>query len=226
MGRGRSEMAAVLFLGLAAFLLVVGPAPLDPTNIAWLSHGDAVTNYLGWPFSGRARGAGRPPPIRPMGSTIAGSVMMADANPLLALPFKLLGPWLPTPFQYFGWWLLVCFLLQALFARAIAARITDHAEQRLAIALLFLFAPCFPDPDRHPGRLPHDAVRAMADIGRLVALPVPDLPRRAIAWTVLVTVALLTHPYLLVVVVGFWFADMMRLLLARRGALALSWLRR
>jgi hypothetical protein len=211
------EVAAALLLGLLAFLLVVGSAPLDPTNIAWLTQGDAATNYLGWAFF-RTSPWGWPPAANPAyGLDIAGSVMMADANPLLALPFKLLSPLLPTPFQYFGWWLLACFLLHALFARAIAARISVHAEQRLAIAALFLFAPCLLI------RVATPEIFHMTLCGQWQILAAfwiylsPDLPRRAIRWTVLVAVAVLTHPYLLVLVVAIWLADVMRELLLRRA---------
>ncbi len=35
---------------------------------------------------------------------------------LIAMPLKLLSPWLPLHFQFFGWWLLVCYVLQSVFA--------------------------------------------------------------------------------------------------------------
>ena len=140
---GRAQAIMALLLGLVAFLMVVGLAPLESANIAWLSESDASTNYLGWAFY-RDSPWSWPLAANPAyGLDIAGSVLMADANPLLALPLKLLSPLLPQPFQYFGWWLLACFLLQALFAQGIATRITAHSEQRLAIVALFLFAPCF-----------------------------------------------------------------------------------
>jgi len=206
----RIELPAALLLGLAAFLAVVGPAPLDPGNIAWLAHSDAATNYLGWSYF-RSSPWMWPPAANPdYGLDIAGSVMMADANPALALPFKLLSPWLPMPFQYFGWWLLGCFLLQALFARAIAARLSDHSEQRLAITLLFLFAPCFLI------RIATPAIFHMTLCGQwqiLAALWLylsPDLARRALAWTGLLVLGVLTHPYLLMMVLAIWLADLMR----------------
>lgn len=211
----RLEIFAALLLGLAAFLLVIGTAPLDPTNIAWLAQKDAATNYLGWSYF-RASPWSWPPAANPgYGMEIAGSVMMADANPLLALPFKLIGPWLPTPFQYFGWWLLACFLLHALFARAIAVRFSPHAEQRLAIVALFLFAPCFLI------RIATPAIFHMTLCGQWQILAAfwlylsPDLARRALLWAGLLVIAVLTHPYLLAVVGAIWFADLLRLLLAR-----------
>lgn len=204
----------MLLLGVAAFMLVVGPAPLDPTNIAWLSESDAATNYLGWAFF-RASPWGWPAAANPdYGMDIAGSVMMADANPLLALPFKLMSPLLPTPFQYFGWWLFACFLLQALFARAIAARISVHGEQRLAVTVLFLFAPCFLI------RIATPAIFHMTLCGQwqiLAALWLylsPRLGGRVIGWAALLVVAVLTHPYLLAMVAALWLADLLRELLA------------
>jgi len=218
-GAAWPECAAALLLGLAAFLLVVGPGPLDPTNIAWLAEADAATNYLGWAFY-RTSPWGWPLAANPAyGLDIAGSVMMADANPLMALPFKLLSPILPTPFQYFGWWLLLCFLLQAGFAHAIARRIGGHVEQRLAITLLFLFAPFFLI------RIATPAVFHMTLCGQWQILAamwlylVPGLRRRAAAWAALLVVAVLTHPYLLALVAAIWLADLLRALIAAREPL-------
>lgn len=216
-----TERGAAVLLAVLAFLLVVGMAPLDPTNIAWLGQADAATNYLGWAFY-RASPWGWPLAANPAyGLDIAGSVMMADANPLLAIPFKALSPLLPTPFQYFGWWLLACFILQAQFARAVAAKITPHIEQRLAITVLFLFAPFFLI------RIATPAVFHMTLVGQWQILAAfwlylsPDLRRRALAWTALLGVAVLTHPYLLAIVAAIWLADVLRSLLAGREPLPL-----
>lgn len=210
------ERGATLLFGLAAFLLVVGPHPLDPTNIAWLVEGDASTNYIGWAYY-RSSPWTWPLAANPSyGLDIAGSVMMVDANPLMAMPFKLFGPLLPEPFQYFGWWLLLCFLLHALFSQAIARTITPHVEQRLAIVLLFLFTPFF------LVRIATPLVFHMTLVGQWQLLAAfwlylsPDLRRRTLWWTVLLGVAVLTHPYLLVLVGAIWLADLFRALIAAR----------
>ena len=217
--RAWQEIGAALLLGLAAFLLVVGPAPLDPTDIAWLSGSDAATNFLGWAFF-RASPWGWPPAANPdYGMDIAGSVMMVDANPLLALPFKLLSPLLPEPFQYFGWWLLACFLLQALFARAIAARISAHGEQRLAITLLFLFTPCFLIRIATPAIFHNTLCGQWQILAALWLYLSPRLGRRGICWAALLVLAVLTHPYLLAMVAALWLADLLRELLAGERAL-------
>lgn len=216
---GWFERPAALLLGLAAFLLVVGPAPLDPTNIAWLADADAATNYLGWAFY-RASPWGWPPAANPAyGMDVAGSVMMADANPLMAFLFKFLSPILPTPFQYFGWWLLLCFLLQAGFAHAIARRMTAYPEQRLAITLLVLFAPFFLI------RIATPAVFHMTLCGQWQLLAAmwlylsPGLPRRTFAWSALLVAAVLTHPYLLALVAAIWLADILRALIGGEAPL-------
>lgn len=218
-GGGWPERLIALLLGLAAFWLVVGPAPLDPRNIAWLGQADAVTNYLGWAFY-RSSPWTWPIAANPAyGMDIAGSVMMADANPLLAIPFKLLSPLLPAPFQYFGGWLLLCFLLQAWFAHGIARRIAAFPEQRLAIALLFLFAPFFLI------RIATAAVFHMTLCGQWQILAAfylylsPDLRRRTLGWTLLLAAAVLTHPYLLALVGAIWLADLLRSLIAAREPL-------
>lgn len=213
---GRTQAIMALLLGLAAFLLVVGPAPLDPGNIAWLSESDAATNYLGWAFY-RDSPWSWPLAANPAyGMDIAGSVMMADANPLLALPFKLLSPLLPEPFQYFGWWLLACFLLQTLFAQGVATRITAHREQRLAIVALFLFAPCFLIRIATPATFHMTLCGQWQILAAIWLYLSPGLRRRAPGWALLLTVAALTHPYLLAMVAAIWGADLIRALLARR----------
>lgn len=213
---GRAQAIMALLLGLAAFLMVVGLAPLESANIAWLSESDASTNYLGWAFY-RDSPWSWPLAANPAyGLDIAGSVLMADANPLLALPLKLLSPLLPQPFQYFGWWLLACFLLQALFAQRIATRITAHSEQRLAIVALFLFAPCFLIRIATPATFHMTLCGQWQILAAIWLYLSPDVRRRARGWTLLLTVAVLTHPYLLAMVAAIWGADVIRALLARR----------
>lgn len=216
-GLGDRDIVVSVALAIVAFLLVIGPAPLDPTNIAWLADHDAATNYLGWAFY-RAAPWAWPIAANPAyGMDIAGSVMMADANPLLAMLFKLLDPILPQPFQYFGWWLLGCFVLQALFARAIAVRIGADERQRPAIVLLFLFAPCF------LARAVMPAIFHLTLCGQwliLVAIWLylsPDMRRRAFGWGALLTLAVLIHPYLLAMVAAIWGADLWRGISAASG---------
>lgn len=205
-----AEIVAAMVCAVLAFLMIFGPSPLDPTNIAWLADHDAATNYLGWAFY-RASPWGWPIAANPAyGIDIAGSVMMADANPLLAIPFKLLAPILPQPFQYFGWWLLLCFVLQALFARAIGVRIGADAGQRLAIVLLFLFAPCL------LARAITPAIFHLTLFGQWLILAAIWLylspGRRATAWgwAGLLSAAVLIHPYLLAMVAAIWGGDLWR----------------
>lgn len=213
---GWPERLAVLLLALGAFLLVVGPGPLDPTNIAWLGEADAATNYLGWAFF-RSSPWGWPLAANPAyGLDIAGSVMMADANPLMALPFKLLAPLLPTPFQYFGLWLLLCFLLQGFFAHGIARKIIPHAEQRLAFVVLFLFTPFFLIRIGTPAVFHMTLVGQWQILAALCLYLSPDLRRRAGWWALLLGLAILTHPYLFALVAAIWLADIFRALIIAR----------
>lgn len=213
-----AEIAAAMACAVLAFLMIFGPPPLHPTNIAWLADHDAATNYLGWAFY-RSSPWSWPIAANPTyGIDIAGSVMMADANPLLAIPFKLLAPILPQPFQYFGWWLLLCFVLQALFARAIGVWIGADAGQRLAIVLLFLFAPCLLSRAITP------AIFHLTLFGQWLILAAIWLylspGRRATAWGWggLLSAAVLIHPYLLAMVAAIWGGDLWRGICTSSGA--------
>ena len=111
---------AALLLGLAGFLVLIGWTTLIPTNIGWLDFADRAMHTLGWMFF-RAAAWGNPPGLSPeLGLELSNSIGLVDGLPLFAVPLKLVSAWLPQPFQYWGAWLLICFLLQALFAYLIA----------------------------------------------------------------------------------------------------------
>jgi hypothetical protein len=104
-----------IFIGISAFLLVVGYPTLDPTNIAWLREDDLATHFLGWHFYASSSWA-FPVGLNPnYGLEISSSIVFTDSNPLLAFIFKPFFPLLSNPFQYFGLWLLVSYMLQAWF---------------------------------------------------------------------------------------------------------------
>ncbi len=138
-GRG-PEILAALF-GLGWFALLGGLAVVDPTQLDWLGHGDLSSQLVAWllyrnsPWQlplGRIGGL-----IYPVGSTAA----MADLIPLLAVPARLLSPFLPVDFQYIGLWLATCFVLQGWFGARLVARLSDQSLHRLAGGMLFVLAP-------------------------------------------------------------------------------------
>ena len=104
-------------LGTLAFLWISGGGILSPTHIGWLTGGDPAQHFIGWQFFREA-----PLLQSPLGANsdfgmeIGSSLIYTDSLPLLAFLFKPLRALLPQPFQYMGLWMLVCFILQAVFA--------------------------------------------------------------------------------------------------------------
>ena len=196
--------ALPIVFGIAAFLLVVGPRPLYPTNIAWLGHGDPATHYLGWYFFRNADWL-FPIGLNPnYGIELGNAILFSDSNPLLAFLFKPFRAWLPETFQYFGFWLLLCFVLQAWFGWKLAGLMSDSALQRLLIAGLLVFAPPM------LWRL-HGHISLTGHFLVLAALYLclrPQTYRRAWAWGMLLIVTALVHAYLLAMVALLWLADL------------------
>lgn len=195
------QALAPCLVGLAAFLLVVGPFVLAPTNIGWLRDGaDTATMYLGWAFFRHG------PWMLPLGLNprygleLGSAILYSDSIPLLALLLKPVSPWLPEPFQYFGVWLLVAFVLQSLFAWLLLGTVTRHPWLRVLASILFVFAP--PVLFRLAG---HWALFGQWPIlAALFLLFRASRRRQAFWWVLLVTCSALVHTYLFVMVVSLW----------------------
>ena len=96
------QLAISALIGFAYARWIVGPAPLQPTNISWLRD-DRATYYIGWSLFRQDPHLHWPLTFTnwinyPLGDSIA----FMDANPLLALLLKPLSPLLPHQFQYLG----------------------------------------------------------------------------------------------------------------------------
>ncbi len=210
--RDRVQWLAVL-LGAALFLAVTRGAVLDPRNTGWLLlHTDSATGYLGWEYFRRAPLAQLPFGANPeYGGAMASSVVFSDSIPLLAFLFKPFAGLLPARFQYFGLWLAACFALQALFSYKLLRRFSPNAWLALAGSAFFALAPV----------LLYRMLGHFALCGQwmlLAALCLYFAPRFASGrWTALLVTAVLVHFYLLVMVGGFWAADLWQRLWRREA---------
>lgn len=212
-------------IGLALFLLFIGPAALLPTNIGWLQYADGEQHYLGWavyrhePWSF--------PPGRSIwyGLGIGGSIVYADALPLLAIPFKILSPILPEPFQYYGLWILACYVLQAIFACRLAGLFTANPAYRLLAAALIATAPVMlwrlHPFIRHESLMAHFLI-----LWALWLCLKPIGPRHLAGWSALLAAATLIHAYLLAMVLALFIADVLDRMRVREVRLrgAAAWL--
>jgi len=202
---------AAIALGLVGFFVLVGWTTLIPTNIGWLDFADRAMHTLGWMFFRQAPW-GVPPGLNPrLGLELANSIGLVDGLPLLALPAKLLSPWLPHPVQYWGVWLLCCFALQALFAWLIARELGAGRILALIAAGFALITPAYMfRVEMHLALSSHWTI--LAALWLSVRRDAP--PRWA--WPLLVALTAGIHAYLLAMVMALWLAACAERLLGQR----------
>lgn len=180
-----------------------GPIVLDPQSIGWLAYNDRAQHTLGWWFF-RDSPWNWPPGLSPRyGIELATGIGLVDGLPLLALPFKLISPWLPPVFQYWGLWFLLCFALQAAFGFALA-RALDMS--RLVSSVAALFAVAFP---AFLMRLTEHMALGGGHWLILAALwlYVKREPPRLYAWPLLLGLAAAVHPTLMTIAGAIWLAS-------------------
>lgn len=194
--------------GIAAFILVVGINPLNPTNIAWLSGQDPSQHYLGWSFF-RQTPWTNPIGLNPnYGLDISNSIVFSDSIPWMAFLFKVISDFLPDPFQYIGLWVLICFILQSWFSWKLAGLITQDLRLRFLICgLLGIFAPPFLKRlGLHAALMGQFLILA----GLYLNLCNQNCKKIGLAiassWLILLSLAALTNFYLLIMVIGLWLA--------------------
>lgn len=203
----------ILFAGVAlTFCYFGGLTIVDPTNLSWFNRGDPRQHLLGWLFYRETPLWQFPLGLNPeFGEATSGTIVFSDSLPLFAVLFKLLNPILPENFQYFGLWICLCFVLQAVFGRAVLLRLGVGPWAAVFGGLLLLASPIM--LWRLHG---HEALVGQWMI--LAGIYLYLLPRFHIAgWVALVGVATGFHAYLLGMVGGVFLADV----IARRG----GWLR-
>ena len=200
-------------LGVVAFVLVTGGNMLAPGNVRWLEHSDLAQSYLGWAFYRHG------PWTWPWGANPAygiefhSSVYYSDSIPLVAMLLKPLSGVLPDPFQYFGGWVLLCFVLQGVFAWRLLSLATPSVAARVLGCIFFLMAP--PLLVRLGG---HMALFAQWPLLAGMLLYVKPLPHRQRgAWTLLVAASMLIHAYIFLMVASIWFADVVRRAVHAKG---------
>lgn len=191
-----------LLIGIIAFLIVRGIAPLDPTNIRWLGERDLAMHTVGWWWFSMAPW-GWPPGASPLnGLELANGVGLSNSLPLFAFPFKLIAAWLPERFQYWGYWQLLCFVLQSLFAVLIAHQLKLSRPMALLAAIFCVFQPAFlMRLDVHMALAGHWTI--LAAVWLYLRRPSPLW-----AWPLLLATVSAIHGYLLVMVFAVWGASL------------------
>ena len=204
--RATAGVLAAALAGAIVYLLVLGAAPLRPSNVGWLFNGgiDPSTHFVGAHMFRYAAWDWPPGGLRTLGHPVGTSVALTDSVPLVALPLKLAGGVLPEVFQYFGLWLLACFVLQGLFGALLVGTATSHPWTIAAGGTVFVLSPLLVHRTGHAALTAHWvllaalwlALRPLAGGGRP-----PGMFRPLAPWLALCGVTAAIHPYLAVMVV-------------------------
>lgn len=131
-----------VLLGLLAFGISYRWRILDPGYIDWLLAGDPAQHYLGWAFFRQSAWAWPLGSVNGFGYPFETTVAFTDSIPLLAIPLKLLSPWLGADFQYFGLWIALCHGLSALLGWRLLRESGVAGTAALPGSVLFALAPC------------------------------------------------------------------------------------
>ena len=204
-------------LGILGYLVVIGPLPLDPTNIAWIRNGDSIYPYLGWAFF-RNTSWLNPIGLNPSyGLDISSSIVYSDSIPLLAIFFKIFHSFLPSNFQYLGLWLLICFILQSVASWKLISLFEKNKIILTLTSFLFIFTPCLlwrvyvPELGLQTAIVSHFFI--LFSIYLILNKKFHDLN---FYWTALLATSILINFYMFIMVFLLWCANIGDLLLSRK----------
>jgi hypothetical protein len=135
-------LCAALVAGLLYALVVIGPAPLNPRNVDWVTL-DPAYHYVGWELWRQDPHVHWPLTYTDrLGFPRGESIALVDLNPLLAVLLRPLSPLLGEPFQYFGLEAVLCCALQFFFAFRIFRLMLGTNVLGMALcSIFFLIAP-------------------------------------------------------------------------------------
>ncbi len=194
-------------LGAIAFLVLYSRL-LDPSYIDWtvMIGGDPFQHYIGWELF---RASPWSFPLGHISQLVypAGiSLTFTDSIPLFSIFFKLFSSWLPFPFQFEGIWFLCCFVLQGMFGYSLIRRYVEREVYAVVGSVFFTLSPIM--LFRLGG---HSALGAhWLILWSLLLSLLPEGVIRIIQWTVLLSLAILIHPYFLFMCGVIFAADMTR----------------
>lgn len=196
-------------IGLIVFGFLYGFEIVNPTYTDWIWHSethDTAQHQLGWEFY-RAESSGGM--IKRLAPPTGLSMVFMDVIPLVALIVKPLAGVLPANFQYFGLWGLGCYVLMgglgallvdAVWCRTRLAKSAGLPRHWLAVgagASLFVLSPIvLARSFYHPAL----AGQWIILLGILLVIETPRFKSAGhltAIWMVVLTGAILVHPYFL-----------------------------
>lgn len=211
--RGQSKRWQVFTLGaligLVVFGFFYGFEIVSPTYTDWIWHSethDTAQHQLGWEFY-RAESSGGM--IKRLAPPTGLSMVFMDVIPLVALMVKPLAGVLPANFQYFGLWGLGCYILtggigallvDTIWRRTRLAELTKLPWRWLAIgtgASLFVLSPIVLARSFYHPALAGQWIILLGILLVVETSRFKSAGRLTAIWMVVLTGAILIHPYFL-----------------------------
>ncbi|WP_293882302.1 DUF6311 domain-containing protein [Sphingomonas sp.] len=207
------DLGLLAILPIMVFLLFYHPSILDPNNFGWLLRGsDNGENALGLHAWLNDPGTGLSLSTRLLNAPQSMPLLFTDSNPLLAMLVAPLARWMGPNLQFVGPYVLLCLILQTIFARAL---LRPYAPSRTTLWLgvaVFMLLPSLYVRYIHANLQSHWLL--------LWALWVFVDARRARDprwWIAVLGVAALIHNYMLLLVAAVWASAMLERFINERG---------
>lgn len=212
--RSKSILALIssAVLGAVAFFIIY-PALLNFSYDAWLwtAGPDQIQYYTGWLMYRQADWSWPLGMISNYAYPTGISISYTDSIPLLAIFFKIFAHWLPAVWQYTGIWILSCFILQGIFAYLLLENFFKNKILSLIGSIFFILSPSM--LFRMGGHF------ALAGHWLILAAWWIFFSQKKLswsAWLILTGLALLIHPYLLLMVFFIAFLKSLDLLFIKK----------
>lgn len=188
--------------GAFAFWYIFGLVPLNPSDLSWMTTGDAAQHYLGWSFFRDEPWSWPLGKLTTFNAPEGSSIVYTDSLPLFALFFKMFERFLPEPFQYRGLWAFFCYVMTGIASLKLLLRVGQSWTVSLIGCVFFLMSPVVA-----LRALGHDTLAGqwLIILGLYLYLKPYDT-RSKLCWTVLCVVASMVHFYLLAMVLAIWAA--------------------
>ena len=194
----------ILAIAIALFLALFNPATLDIGNAGWLLRGtDNGENALGLHAYLHDRNAGLSLRTGLLNAPEGVPILFTDSNPLLGLLLKPIASLLPADAQFVGPWLLLCLVVQTLFAWLLLKRFAPGPLALWAGVVLLAGLPTLFNRFVHANLFAHWLILAA-----LWLFLDPGRGAKARWWVPLIGVTAMIHNYLLVMVAAIWATAM------------------
>lgn len=206
-----SKLLLLIFIGIlfgsVFYLFLYGKYHLYFTHVYWIyrSGSDNLQHQLGWEFFRQTPWRFPLGRIEAYGYPFGTYVSYLDSIPLLAIPFKILSPFLGGNFQYIGIWELFSIIGQMVFGMLILSEFTrSYPLKIIGAALLVLSTPMMNRAFGHSSLTAHWII--LAGIWFVILEHRHRLWKYA--WLLLFSITPLIHLYYIPMLTPLWLVSL------------------